>query len=394
MSLSILIIHPYHHICGPDTFIINIIKSLMPEGYKFTVAMGERRPLVDILHSIDVDVQLIPGLQTFPRTVSPFRLGRYLLETRGAKTSLDLLCHKLSVDVVHAINETMWPPLIGLRREGIGRIVSVHGMKFTSPVIAGYLNAVLLNHFTDRIVCVSRAVLNIFQNWNIPDDKLEFIPSSVNLQQYCPDVSGVSFREEIQVGHNVPLIGTVGSVDERKGLIYFVEACKNIQEEFPAAHFVIVGIPTSDFPLHQIKCAELLQNRVLELGLGEKMHFLPPRNDIPEVMAALDVLVQPSLTEAAPRAPLEAMAMKCAVVGTRVGGMVEEVVDGETGILVEPANSEALACAVSELLHDHNKRDRLRQAGRTRVEQHFSMETTRDHFIRLYTQVAMMRGAK
>ena len=81
-------------------------------------------------------------------------------------------------------------------------------------------------------------------------------------------------------------------------------------------------------------------------------------------MAALDILVQPSLTEAGPRAPLEAMAMMRPVVGTRVEGTAEEIVEGETGILVEPRDGIALARAVSALLDDPVRRERMGRAGR------------------------------
>jgi glycosyltransferase involved in cell wall biosynthesis len=105
---------------------------------------------------------------------------------------------------------------------------------------------------------------------------------------------------------------------------------------------------------------------------------------MPEVMAALDVLVQPSLTEAGPLAPLEAMAMARPVVGTRIEGTAEEVVDGETGILVEPRDGVALAGAVAALLEDPARRTRMGREGQARVKRLYALSTAVDLIERVY----------
>jgi glycosyltransferase involved in cell wall biosynthesis len=105
-------------------------------------------------------------------------------------------------------------------------------------------------------------------------------------------------------------------------------------------------------------------------------------------MAALDVLVQPSLTEAGPRAPLEAMAMARPVVGTRVEGLAEEVVEGATGLLVPPRDARALAVAIDTLLDDPARRARMGQAGRARVERFYSLDTTAETVAALYRDAA------
>jgi glycosyltransferase involved in cell wall biosynthesis len=125
------------------------------------------------------------------------------------------------------------------------------------------------------------------------------------------------------------------------------------------------------------------------LALNDCLSFVPARADVPEVMAALDVLVQPSLTEAGPRAPLEAMAMERPVVGTRIEGTAEEVVDGETGMLVNVRDSDALASAIGTLLDDPDLRKRMGRAGRARIEQHYSLTMTADLMQHVYEGAAM-----
>jgi len=182
-------------------------------------------------------------------------------------------------------------------------------------------------------------------------------------------------------------VGTVGSVDERKGLVYFLDACARLREQYPSAHFVIVGHGDGDGSDVQSQYVRQLRVRASALALDGRLSFVAARDDVPEVMAALDVLVQPSLTEAGPLAPLEAMAMARPVVGTRVEGTAEEVVDGETGLLVEPRDGLALAGAIAMLLEDPQRRARMGREGQARVNRLYTLTTSANLIERVYQDV-------
>jgi glycosyltransferase involved in cell wall biosynthesis len=98
------------------------------------------------------------------------------------------------------------------------------------------------------------------------------------------------------------------------------------------------------------------------------------REDVLSLMKSADLFVMSSVTEGLGSAVLDAMAMGHAVVGTRAGGIPEAVVPGETGLLVDPADSRALAAAIVELLKDSPLRARYGEAGRQRVAQHFGVD--------------------
>jgi glycosyltransferase involved in cell wall biosynthesis len=292
--------------------------------------------------------------------------------------SARVLIKRHEINVVHAVHETLWSILVGLRSESAARVVSVHGLRFASPYWVGSLNARMLSTHADRIICVSDAVRRVFLSLGVPPRTLSLVPSSVDLGCFRPGISGMSFRKELGIGPDVPLVGTVGSVDERKGHLHFLDACAQLHERYPAARYVIVGHGGSDAPAAQVKFLQQLRARAGALALEGFLSFIPARADVPEVMAALDVLVQPSLTEAGPRAPLEAMAMERPVVGTRVEGTAEEVLDGETGILVDPGDSHGMADAIGALVDDPALRRRMGQAGRLRVVQHYTLALTAD----------------
>ena len=111
-----------------------------------------------------------------------------------------------------------------------------------------------------------------------------------------------------------------------------------------------------------------------ELGLAGRVHFLGPRDDVPDLLSALDIFVLPSHSEGVSLALLEAMAASLPVIATRVGGLPEVVTDGENGLLIPPQDPEALATALERLLADPDLAQKLGGNARKQVEANFSLE--------------------
>src|SRR5262249_41094991 len=116
------------------------------------------------------------------------------------------------------------------------------------------------------------------------------------------------------------------------------------------------------------------RDEVRALGCEDVIQFLGFRNDVPDLMAAADLLVLPSVAEAFGLVLAEALYLGTPVVATRVGGIPEIVTDGVDGILVPPADSQALADALLDLLHDPERRRRMAGAGRQKVVERFRFE--------------------
>ncbi len=110
------------------------------------------------------------------------------------------------------------------------------------------------------------------------------------------------------------------------------------------------------------------------IGLNGNLIFTGLRKDVSNILDIIDILVMPSLREGLPIVALEAMAKNKPVVASDVGGNSEVIVDGKTGILVQPENSIALALAIKRLVKDKEYAARLGANGRNRLEEHFSVE--------------------
>jgi glycosyltransferase involved in cell wall biosynthesis len=124
-----------------------------------------------------------------------------------------------------------------------------------------------------------------------------------------------------------------------------------------------------------------------ELGLEGKVNFQAFRQDVPDVLAAADIFVLPSLWEGLPIGLLEAMAMRKAVIGTRVDGTREVLQDGQNGLMVEPGDVDALAAAIARLVEDKALRESLRTRAYQTVRQRFDAATMTRAIENIYLKV-------
>ena len=172
-----------------------------------------------------------------------------------------------------------------------------------------------------------------------------------------------------------PLLVAVGRLKAPKDFLTFVRALAKLRADSFEA--VVVGEGPDRGPL---------EREIESLGLGGSVRLAGERRDVPDLLAAADVFVLPSSSEGMPVSVLEAMAAGLPVVASRVGGVPEEVVDGETGLLVRPGDAAALAAALDSLLGDANVRRRLGAAGRLRAEQAFNLTRFRRAHLELYSR--------
>ncbi len=171
-------------------------------------------------------------------------------------------------------------------------------------------------------------------------------------------------RSALGVKDEALLIGTVGRLESIKGVAYFVDAALEIAAKNSNAEFVVVGDGSERAVLE--RAAE---------PLGSRFRFLGLRDDVPDLMGALDVLVLPSLNEGMGRVLVEAAAAGTAVVASRVGGVPEVVLDGETGLLVRPGDASAIADAVAILCTDAKMRNRFGATARERVAPEYGLDS-------------------
>lgn len=229
----------------------------------------------------------------------------------------------------------------------------------------------------------------LYRRMGVADVHLELIYYGPDESRFDPErFPPASIREEYGWSSDTPLVGMVAyfyppwrssgltppSVNGRgiKGHEYLIKAAPSILAEFPQAKLLLIG---SAFNEDGQRYMDELKALVRRSGLQDSIIFTGFRADINNVLRALDVSAQPSLNENL-GGTIESLLMECPLVATRVGGMVDSVLDGETGVLVEPANADELARAILQLLRDPERARRLGRAGRKLMLERFTLSHT------------------
>ncbi len=200
---------------------------------------------------------------------------------------------------------------------------------------------------------------------------VEVIHPGVDTHRFRPGPPPAGVRSQLADDGGV-LVGIVGRIDPMKGIDLLVEAIALVPGDLDVRLVVIgeVGVATSGY-------ARELEARAAEV-LGSRARFVGRRDDVPDVLQALDILVNCSPAEPFGRSVLEAQATGLPVIGMRQGGIPEFVADGETGLLVEPGDVTRLAVAITELASHSCVRERLGSAARTQAAERFDVVSRYD----------------
>lgn len=209
----------------------------------------------------------------------------------------------------------------------------------------------------------------------IPQKKIITICNSVDVRRYDKHSERTALRQELGFGEQQRVAAVVASFKEQKGHRFLLDALQEVVRQFPDLKVLFAG----DGELQTA-----LQAQTLRLHLENNVLFLGNRANIPDLLAASDYFILPSLWEGLPMALIEAMASRLPVIATRVSGTNQVMVHGETGLLVAPGNSAELAHAILELLSNPSMALQMGKAARRRVEIHFGAQKQAQEHLDLF----------
>lgn len=236
-------------------------------------------------------------------------------------------------------------------------------------------------------IMLDRSVITIFQNQDdqklfieqgwLKQEKTELIKSSgVNINRFRPNVN---YSEE----RKIPRVLMVSRLLWQKGVREFVEAAAIIKQKNQNVNFELAG--EWDF-VHPDAVAK---NWIEQAENQGTIKFIGYLKDMEKQLCNTDIFVLPSYREGFPRVLLEASACGIPIVTVDVPGCREAVVDGQTGKLVPPQNSQALAEAIRELLMDNSLRKKMGEAGRKRIEQEFDINIITEKYLTVYRKIGL-----
>jgi len=232
------------------------------------------------------------------------------------------------------------------------------------------------DRYVDRHVCVSSQVLSFSHGeGGLPLEKLLTIPNAVEIERYASAVPAA--RKLLGVAPDSRLIACIGRLAHQKGIDWLLEVMREVERREPNCDLLLVG----DGPERAA-----LQRQVRRLGLSH-IHFLGFRRDVPEILAASDLVVLPSRWEGMPNVVLEAMAAGRAVVATDVEGVRELLSPDGLEQLVVPRDPQRFAEQILRFVGDETLRNSLGAANQARAREYFSFAGTIAAYERLYDEL-------
>ncbi len=232
-----------------------------------------------------------------------------------------------------------------------------------------------------HVLTTSQRIANrLVEELSIPATRVTCVSTGVDLARFNPGMQG-ALRQELNLTPDVALVGMISVLRSWKGHATFLDAAAQLlKKSKQPIRFVIAG----DGPGRQE-----LTEKIAQEPWKDHVTLLGHRNDVPNILASLDVLVLPSFAhEGIPQIILQAQAMARSVVATTVGGIPEVVGNGVTGLLVPPRNPDALAEKIAALLDDPALRTRLGEAARQNIEKHHSLDAMGERLLKLYGQLS------
>jgi glycosyltransferase involved in cell wall biosynthesis len=375
----ILFVNPVGQIGGAERSLLDLLAGLDRHRFEPLAICFASGPLVSALSELDVPVTVM-------------QVNRSLLDLsfRGRRRSMAasaLLALQTAAPVIRLAKLMSRQRIALVHTNGIkAQLIAGAAARLSGRPVIWHLRDILGRGRQEQLMlrvggrCADVIVANSEATRRAVEDRVRCgtvtVHNGVDIDRFRPDVDGAAIRRELGVPDDVPLVGMVGMLAPWKGQDVFLRAACRISERVPEARFVIVGDEIYTTNGHGKHRADL-QQLAAELNLGSRVIFTGYRDDMPAVMASLDVLVHASV-EAEPfgRVLIEAMASGKPVIATIGGGTSEIVTDGETGALVSPGSPDAIAQALERLLAERELGVAMGSRGRECVEQRF---TVRQH---------------
>lgn len=327
----------------------------------------------------------IEGLEV-SMTLHPVRTPLGLLSLLRSALSLRSIARRFGADVVHANTVRAGLIAVATRRLG-GPPIVVQCHDHLPRTRAGHLVRSVIAREAERVVAVTDYTAADF-NHGLASPKAKRIYISVDHARFSPLVRGASgIRSELGLPADACLLAQVAQITPWKGQDTAIRALHAIREHLDA-HLLVVGDVAFDSQrFDNVGYRDSLERLARSLGVDAAVHFLGHRDDVPELMGAVDLLVLPSWDEPFGLVVAEAMAVGTTVLVTERGGPAEYVIDGVNGRLLPPHEPEAWAIAATELLSDPATLSRMNEEAVGAVAR-FTDERYSSEMLDAYTRAA------
>ena len=339
--LTVLTLVTPSRFSGAERISVYLADGLQQRGHRVIVVCKQNRRLLQALDERDIEAHVMP-ISGKGNIIAPFLLSWY--------------AEHVGADIIHThlSSASLWGAVAG-KIADIPSIASVHALNTKTCYV-----------YSDMLAACSDGVREHLMKQGINGERVQVMYNGLNPCQFNGIPSREQMRAQLDLPLDAPVIGEVAHLSPRKGQVYLLQAVVKLLERWPDLICMLVG---------EGEDHEALEERIDELGIRHATRMLGYRSDARHVMKAMDVVVLPSVAiEGLGIALIEAAFLSKPVVGSDAPGIREALVDGETGLLVPPADAEGLADAIAAILSDTEMARSMGERGQERAWQMFTLD--------------------
>ncbi|MBU1853369.1 MAG: glycosyltransferase family 4 protein [Candidatus Omnitrophica bacterium] len=379
---KVLHVHTLPIVSGSGINTLLTMTGLRKYGYEVEFACAPGGPLVD--EAVNNGIEFRP-VRNFVQRVNMYNDLMTLWE-------LAYIMKRKRYDIVHTHNSKAgFIGRLAARIAGVPIIVhTIHGFSFHEYEKPLYRKLFIwlerfAARFADRLIVISEPL----KEWGLAlkigkPSQYVTIYSGIEIEKFQIRIDIEQKRHLFGIKSSDLVIGVVSKLWEGKGHKCILQAARPVIAKIPNVKFMFVG---------EGYLRKELESLTRQLGLNGHVIFTGFRNDIPEVTAIFDIAILASFFEGLGRVLLEAMIYSKPVIATKVGGIVDVVDDGVTGLLIPPGDSTALSEAMVKLLSDRGLRERMGRAGREKIDNKFGAQTMVCQIREVYEELLLKKSA-
>jgi glycosyltransferase involved in cell wall biosynthesis len=390
VSVSLLAVHHGGGVGGAPVSLLKLLAGLDRSEFRPEAIFTEPGDIQSYALELGVPARVVPTGGAFfysaHAQLGPRSVARFVRTFPAAVQIARHTLRNVRPDVLHLNTSVLLAWAAAARRERVPVVWVVREVLGPNPWLRRWHADFILRH-AQRVVAISDAVRDCFPRPSHSDPRLRRVYNAVDLAEFPLDLlaRAPAARTELGINPDRQIVMALGSVQRVKGHWLLLDAFMRLNA--PNADLVLVtgGVGPAyaksvrarvkhslGLPMDNL---DALLRDARKLGLTERLHVTGFRRDVARVLSAADVLVFPSLRpEGFGRPIIEAMALARPVVATDIGPSSELLgKDGDAGRLVPP-DPDSLAVALGDLLRSPEQRARMGQAGRKRVEAHFTLD--------------------
>ncbi len=385
--INILFIHQSSELYGSDKTLLALVKNLDKSKFNPIVILPNHGLLSEEFLKENIKFYVLCVLKLHRKMFNPLTIFNLFKDAKSSLTTLKKLNKKYKFDIIYSNTLAVLLGILFAKQSKVKHIWHIHEIIQYPRIVAKIFIKLITLSANTKIAYNSKATQDF---WNINEkikSKSQIILNGVKLETYNHDIENDLNRNLfLPRSENEIMIGLIGRINHWKGHFILLEAFNELVKNNENTKLIFVGSP----PPNQEFILEKLKYKIAQYNLQNKIIIIPFVKEIFKIWEVIDIAVVPSLEpEPFGLVAVEAMLSKKPVIGSNHGGLIEIIVDSETGFLVEPNNKFAIEKALQYLLNHPEKRIEFGNSGYQRAITEFSENRYVENFEKLFLSMVV-----